>query len=71
MFTAFRTGGLDPDKNPRLAAALARAKDAGVPKSNIENAFARVSLRAAVPQLGMALGADGDGQSQRGRQDGR
>lgn len=43
VHTAFRTGGLDPDKNPRLAKALVAAKEAGVPKANIEGAFARVS----------------------------
>lgn len=44
VHTAFRIGGLDPEKNPRLAKALALAKDAGVPKANIEGAFARVSV---------------------------
>lgn len=49
MHTAFRTGGLDPDKNPRLAAALKTAKEAGVPKANIESAFARVSRSWSSP----------------------
>ena len=33
----------DPNANPRLAAALQKAKEGGVPKSGVENALARVS----------------------------
>jgi len=40
-------GSHDPEKNPRLAAALHKAKDAGVPKTTIEAAFVRVSARAS------------------------
>lgn len=34
----------DPNANPRLAAALQKAKEGGVPKSGVENALARVSI---------------------------
>lgn len=34
----------DPNANPRLALALQKAKEGGVPKSGIENVLARVSL---------------------------
>ena len=36
----------DPNANPRLAAALQKAKEGGVPKSGVENALARVSHSA-------------------------
>jgi transcriptional/translational regulatory protein YebC/TACO1 len=32
----------DPNANPRLAAALQKAKEGGVPKSGVENVLARV-----------------------------
>ena len=38
---AARTGGPDPDGNPTLATAIQKAKDASVPKDNIERAVAR------------------------------
>jgi YebC/PmpR family DNA-binding regulatory protein len=38
---AARTGGPDPDGNPALATAIQKAKDASVPKDNIERAVAR------------------------------
>jgi hypothetical protein len=34
----------DPNSNTRLATALIKARDGGVPKSGIENVLARVSL---------------------------
>jgi len=40
---AARTGGPDPDGNPTLATAIQKAKDASVPKDNIERAIARGS----------------------------
>ncbi|KAL7422429.1 hypothetical protein Q5752_003077 [Cryptotrichosporon argae] len=36
----------EPSQNARLAAALARAKEAGVPKANVEAAFARAKSAA-------------------------
>ncbi len=36
-----RSGGADPDGNPTLATAIQKAKDASVPKDNIERAIAR------------------------------
>jgi transcriptional/translational regulatory protein YebC/TACO1 len=36
----------DPNANPRLAAALQKAKEGGVPKSGVENALARVSIQS-------------------------
>lgn len=38
---AAREGGGDPDGNPTLATAIQKAKDASVPKDNIERAIAR------------------------------
>jgi len=38
---AARNGGPDPDGNPTLATAIQKAKDASVPKDNIERAVAR------------------------------
>ena len=38
---AARAGGSDPAANPALAAAIQKAKDASVPKDNIERAIAR------------------------------
>jgi YebC/PmpR family DNA-binding regulatory protein len=38
---AARAGGPDPDGNPTLATAIQKAKDASVPKDNIERAIAR------------------------------
>lgn len=40
---AARSGGPDPDGNPILATAIQKAKDASVPKDNIERAVARGS----------------------------
>jgi YebC/PmpR family DNA-binding regulatory protein len=38
---AARNGGPDPEGNPTLATAIQKAKDASVPKDNIERAIAR------------------------------
>ena len=38
-------GSADPEQNNSLAAALKRAKAAGVPKDNIENALKKVRVR--------------------------
>ena len=40
---AARSGGGDPEGNPTLATAVQKAKDASVPKDNIERAIARGS----------------------------
>ncbi len=40
---AARTGGGDPEGNPSLATAIQKAKDASVPRDNIERAVARGS----------------------------
>jgi YebC/PmpR family DNA-binding regulatory protein len=40
---AARVGGGDPDGNPSLATAIQKAKDASVPRDNIERAIARGS----------------------------
>ena len=40
---AARSGGADPDGNPSLATAIQKAKDASVPRDNIERAVARGS----------------------------
>ncbi|MCJ7782115.1 MAG: YebC/PmpR family DNA-binding transcriptional regulator [Acidimicrobiia bacterium] len=40
---AARTGGADPEGNPMLATAIQNAKDASVPKDNIDRAIARGS----------------------------
>lgn len=40
---AAREGGAQPEGNARLAAAMERAKAAGMPKENIERALAKVS----------------------------
>jgi len=40
---AARVGGPDPDGNPALATAIQKAKDASVPRDNIERAVARGS----------------------------
>ncbi len=40
---AVRTGGVDPEGNPALATAIQKAKDASVPRDNIERAIARGS----------------------------
>ncbi len=39
LIVAAREGGGDPDKNPRLRAAIERAKAANMPKDNIERAI--------------------------------
>src|ERR687890_2073592 len=38
---AAREGGGDPDSNARLALAISKAKDASMPKDNIERAIAK------------------------------
>src|SRR3954452_10475513 len=38
---AAKEGGGDPDANPRLALAISKAKDASMPKDNIERAIAK------------------------------
>ncbi len=40
---AARDGGADPDMNPTLATMVQKAKDASVPKDNIERALARAA----------------------------
>lgn len=40
---AARTGGTSPEANPRLRAAIERARVAGLPKDNIERALSRAS----------------------------
>lgn len=40
---AARTGGADPEGNPSLVTAIQKAKDASVPKDNIDRAIARGS----------------------------
>jgi YebC/PmpR family DNA-binding regulatory protein len=40
---AAKVGGADPDANPTLATAIQKAKDASVPKDNIERALKRAS----------------------------
>ncbi len=40
---AARSGGADPEGNPSLATAIQKAKDASVPRDNIERAIARGS----------------------------
>ncbi len=40
---ASREGGPDPEKNPALKVAMARARDANMPKETIEKAIARAS----------------------------
>jgi YebC/PmpR family DNA-binding regulatory protein len=40
---AAKVGGPDPDANPTLATAIQKAKDASVPKDNIERALKRAS----------------------------
>lgn len=42
---AARDGGADPDANPTLATAVQKAKDASVPKDNIERALKRAAGR--------------------------
>ena len=41
IIVAAREGGGDPDKNPRLRAAIERARAANMPKDNIERAIKR------------------------------
>ena len=40
---AAKEGGADPDSNPTLATAIQKAKDASVPKDNIERALKRAA----------------------------
>lgn len=51
----------DPVSNTRLAAALAKARDGGVPKSAIENCLARVCYLLLPYSL---LAADHDGRQE-------
>jgi YebC/PmpR family DNA-binding regulatory protein len=51
---AARTGGGDPDANPALALAVQKARDASMPKDNIERAIAK----------GTGEGADADAVEQ-------
>jgi YebC/PmpR family DNA-binding regulatory protein len=51
---AARTGGGDPDANPTLALAVQKARDASMPKENIERAIAK----------GTGEGADADAVEQ-------
>lgn len=48
---ASREGGHDPAANARLRAAIEQARDAGLPKGNIERAVARAAGRAAADAL--------------------
>lgn len=41
IVVAARTGGVDPDANPRLRMALAKAKEANMPADNIKRAIQR------------------------------
>lgn len=50
IIVAAREGGPDPDANATLATAIQKARDASVPKDNIERAIAR----------GSGAGAEGD-----------
>ncbi len=45
IIVAVREGGASPDSNPRLRAAMERAKSSGVPKNNVEHAIERTSGR--------------------------
>ncbi len=46
IWSAAKDGGTDPDGNHRLARAISKAKDANVPKANIERALARATETA-------------------------
>jgi YebC/PmpR family DNA-binding regulatory protein len=46
IWSAAKDGGTDPDGNHRLALAISKAKDANVPKANIERALARATETA-------------------------
>lgn len=48
---AAKTGGINPDANPRLRAAMERAKNAGLPKDNIERARERAAGSGADQNL--------------------
>ena len=43
VWSAAKEGGADPAENSRLALAITKAKDANVPKTNIERAMARAA----------------------------
>jgi len=43
IMVAARTGGPNEDANPRLRAAIERARSLGLPKDNIERAVARAT----------------------------
>lgn len=42
-----KSGGPDPNNNPRLRAAVQNAKTANMPKANVENAIKKASMRDA------------------------
>jgi YebC/PmpR family DNA-binding regulatory protein len=42
---AVKSGGPDPDTNPRLRAAIQNAKDANMPKDNVERAIKKASSK--------------------------
>ena len=44
---AAKTGGADPDANPTLATAIQKARDASVPKDNIDRALKRAAGKDA------------------------
>jgi len=48
---AARLGGHDPEVNPRLRAAMERAKSLGFPKENIERALERASGKSETESL--------------------
>ncbi len=48
---ASSVGGSNPDSNPRLRAALLRAKSFGLPKENIERALERAAGRGGTKEL--------------------
>ena len=60
IWSAAKDGGADPDGNHRLALAISKAKDANVPKANIERALARATETAdAMEEVTYELYAQG------------
>ena len=47
---AAKDGGGDPEGNPTLALAIQRARDASMPKDNIERAIATAPAREPTPR---------------------
>lgn len=43
IYVAVKNGGADPDSNPKLRAALVSAREANMPKDNIERAISKAS----------------------------